>query len=196
MNDIIKTSISGAAAAGLLALSAPATAQFYVGGGIGDGTLEGSERFDGGSIDFDESDFAWKLFGGYRFSEYLGVELAYYDLGSPSQNFGFDGGEAGPIDVDLRAELTGIAGHAVVAYPLGPFEVFGKLGVVSYEADLEVKERLSSERFSADDSGTELAYGVGGKYKIDRFALRFEYEIFEANDVDVDIWTFGAELSF
>jgi hypothetical protein len=196
MDQTFKGGIA-AAAAGLLALSGPASAEFYVGGGIGDGTIESSENTPAGSFNFDESDFAWKIFGGYMFSEYLGVELAYLDMGSPSQNFGFDGGESGPVQVDFNAELTGFTVHGVLAYPFGPFEVFGKLGVISYDAQLEAKSSDVDARIKADDDGEELAYGVGAKYNIDNFALRAEWDIYDTGDVDdVSMWTIGAELSF
>lgn len=198
MNLTYKAGIAGAVAAGLTLASAPASAEFYVGGSIGDGTIETSERFDEGSFNFEESDFAYKVFGGYMFSEYLGVELSYFDLGSPSQNFGFDGGEtSGTVSVDLKAEVTGFAAQGIAAYPFGPFEVFGKLGLLQYDAEVEAKERGTGTRLTIDDSDVGLAYGIGGKYNINNFALRAEYEILDVDDIeDVYVWTFGAELSF
>jgi len=198
MDQPLKSGLTATAAAALLALSTPASAQFYVGGGIGDGTIETSENTPNGSFNFDESDFAWKIFGGYMFSEYLGVEAAYIDMGSPSQNFSFDGGETGQsFDADFRAELSGFTVQGVAAYPFGPFEVFGKLGIISYDADFDVKRKDTGEHLKLDDDGEELAYGVGGKYTIDNFALRVEYDIYDTGDIDdVSMWTFGAELSF
>lgn len=76
---------------------------FYVGGGIGqaqyDDSLPGQIReayrdFDG--YDFvsadlhDDTDQAWKLFGGYRFLPWLGVELGWVDLGEARSNFVLD----------------------------------------------------------------------------------------------------------
>jgi len=200
MDQITKAGIAGAVAAGLTLWSAQAAAEFYVGGGIGDGTIETSEDTPDGSFDFNESDFAWKLFGGYMFSEYIGVELAYVDMGSPSQDFAFDGGETGTDDdfkVGFRAELSGYTAHAVLAYPFEPFEVFAKVGIVSYEAEFDAKRSDTGENISLDDDGEELAYGVGAKYNINNFALRAEWDVYDTGDIDdVYMWTFGAELSF
>jgi hypothetical protein len=186
-----------AAAAGMALASAPASAEMYVGAGLGDGTIETSENFEDGSINFDESDMAYRIFAGYMFSQYLGVELAYLDLGSPSQRFGFDGGESGTINVDFKAELTGISAQGVLAYPIDVFEVFAKLGIVSYEAEVEARNTGTGQSLNLDDDGEELAYGIGAKYNIGNFALRADWDIVDAGDVDdVSLWTIGAELSF
>jgi hypothetical protein len=186
-----------AAAAGMALASAPASAELYVGGAIGDGTIETSENFEGGSINFDESDFAYRIFGGYMFSQYLGVEVAYLDLGSPSQRFGFDGGEAGTVNIDFKAELTGISAQGVLAYPFDVFEVFAKLGIVSYEAKVEARDAGAGQSLNLDDDGEELAYGIGARYNVGNFALRADWDIIDAGDVDdVSMWSIGAELSF
>lgn len=197
MDQSHKAGIAAAVAAGMSLWSAQASAEFYVGGGIGDATVETSEDFDEGSLDFNESDFGSKIFAGYMFSEYLGVEASYIDLGSPSQSFGFDGGEDS-VNYDFKAELTGFTVQGVVAYPFGSvFEVNAKLGIVSYDAEIEVKETFSGDRLRLDDDGEELAYGIGGKYNIERFALRFDWDIYDVGDVDdVSMWTFGAQYSF
>jgi OmpA-OmpF porin, OOP family len=73
---------------------------FYVGGGIGqsryDDSLTGQIRsayanypdysFVSGQLT-DDSDQAWKLFGGYRFLPWLGVEFGWVDLGEVGSNY-------------------------------------------------------------------------------------------------------------
>jgi hypothetical protein len=198
MDQSYKAGIAAAVAAGMSLWSAQASAGFYVGGGIGDSTIETSENFDDGAINFDESDFGYKIFGGYMFSEYLGVEASYIDLGSPSQSFGFDGGESGFVNYDFRAELTGFTLQGVAAYPFGDvFEVNAKLGMVSYDAEIEAKETVSGDRLKLEDDGEELAYGIGGKYRVGNFALRADWDIYDVGDIDdVSMWTIGAQLSF
>ena len=67
------------------------------------------------------------------------------------------------------------------------------------QAIVDVGEQLRETiaRLSVDDSDVGLAYGIGGKYNINNFALRAEYEILDVDEIDdVYVWTFGAELSF
>ena len=191
MNQTSKAA-KAALTAALLALSAPVFAEFYVGGGIGDGTIETSENTPDGSFDFDESDFAWKLFGGYMFSQYLGVEAAYIDMGSPAQNFSFVDGED-TVNVDFEAELTGFTVQGVAAYPFDVFEVFAKLGIVSYDAEFDARRSDIDGRLRLEDDGEELAYGIGAKYNIDNFALRVDWDIYDTGDIDerfdVDVWS-------
>ena len=52
----------------------------YVGGGIGDFSME-IDEFDADDINFDESDTAYKLFVGYRFNQFFGAQFDYLDLG-------------------------------------------------------------------------------------------------------------------
>jgi hypothetical protein len=71
----------------LVAAAAPASAienGFYIGGSIG-GVFLQVEDFDEelGTFRFDGGDTAYKLFGGFRFLNFLGIEAGYVDLGNP-----------------------------------------------------------------------------------------------------------------
>ena len=77
-----------------LALSPVAQADSgpFIGASIGNATVSASipdpvDPLFNPDINFDEDDFAWKVYGGFAFDLPvidLGVELAYFDLGGPS----------------------------------------------------------------------------------------------------------------
>ena len=64
------------------AAHAEVTPGFYVGASIGQGTV----KVD--SVDFDESDTAFKVFGGYSFNQHFAIELAYFDGGDAEMSLG------------------------------------------------------------------------------------------------------------
>jgi len=176
--------LAASAAASVLLLSGPAMADsgFYVGGSVGNTTLQVDfqDPIGGGPLTFDENDFSWKIFGGYTFDLpviNLGVEAGYRDLGGPSATLA---AEAYGIDV-TSWDAFGVAG-----FDLGPVNVFGKLGFVSWDADLTVAG------FDAgSDDGTDTAYGVGASINLGSFALRAEYEMFDVSDVE-DLYMLSA----
>jgi hypothetical protein len=177
-------SLAALFAASLLALSGTAMADsgFYVGGSVGNATLEASfqDPIGGGDVLFDENDFSWKAYGGYNFdlpSINLGVEGGYRDLGGPSvtalaDTYGFD--------------ITAWDAFGVASFDLGPVTVFGKLGIVSWDAEVTIS---GVDAGSEDDQDT--AYGVGASFNLGSFQLRAEYEMFDVSDVE-DLYMLSA----
>jgi outer membrane immunogenic protein len=175
--------LAASAAASVLLLSGPAMADsgFYLGGSVGNTALEVNiDDGLGGVVPFDESDFSWKLYGGYNFDLpviNLGVEGGYRNLGGPSATIAT---ETFGIDV-TSFDVFGVAG-----FDLGPVNIFGKLGFVSWDADLTVAG------FDAgSDDGTDTAYGVGAAINLGSFAIRAEYEMFDISDVE-DLYMLSA----
>jgi hypothetical protein len=156
-----------------LPCAAQADSGFYVGGTVGTAATE----LEAEDVDFDEDDFAWKAFGGFNFDVVvvdLAVEGAYVDFGSP-------GSEINGADFDV--DIDALTGFGLVGVELGPIGVFGKVGVISWDAERTI-ESIGSD----DDSGTDPAYGIGARFSLGSIELRAEYELF---DIDVD----GAESS-
>ena len=133
----------------------------YIGLGIGDF----SSSID--DINFDEDESALKLFGGYRFNQFLGVQLDYYDLGkSASGAFGF--------------ETMGYAARVEGTLPLAFVELFATAGLLysSVEAEFNGVEFL-------DESDNDPVYSVGIGFEIaERLVLRLEYEIIDIETFD------------
>lgn len=153
------------------------TNPYYFGGTIG--PAEGSS-YCSGATNCEDKDSAWKLFGGYRFTDRLSAEGSYVVLGDLHKN-----GENSDISV--------IAAHGVASIPLTEkFDVFGKLGVM----------RWSSDNTDGGQDGFSVAYGVGAKMHLSETTnLRAEWEKYpgietsSSEDTDVDMLSVGVELS-
>ncbi|KPK39811.1 MAG: hypothetical protein AMJ69_04660 [Gammaproteobacteria bacterium SG8_47] len=135
----------------------------YVGAGFGTATVDGSvPEVD---TNFKGSDSAYKLIVGYNFGVVplidLGVEASYVDFGKIDDN-------------SVSYEQTAFDGFGLAGLTFGPFAVFGKAGLVAWDAKLE----------GVSDSGTDAAYGVGVRLQIASISARLEYERFDLGDVD------------
>ncbi|NQV86118.1 MAG: hypothetical protein HQ492_03475 [Woeseiaceae bacterium] len=78
----------------------------------------------------------------------------------------------------LELETTGINAFGVVGVQLGPIGVFGKYGVMSWDAEATI-DGLGDPGGSID--GSEPMYGVGAKFGIGALDLRLEYEAIDLN---------------
>lgn len=166
---------------------------FYVGGGVGqfnvqiddiDDTDEAIERLD-------DDDTSWKLFAGYRFNPYISLEAAYIDFGRASDKF-----EASGRSGDYQVDLSGFAPYVIGTLPLGPVELFAKVGYYFYDVDLKVDlDDLGGNVFRSKSSDEDLLYGVGvGMTFIDHLHARLEYERIDSDvldDADA-LWLSGA----
>lgn len=143
-----------------LGLFTAAHAEPYAGGGIGRAAVE-----LGG---FDESDSAKKLVVGYIFDLPVvdfSVEANYIDFGSPA-----DGG--------VELDVTGLDALAVVGVDFGLVGIFGKAGVITWDADVD------GPGLSGSDDGTDSAYGIGVRFNLASIEVRTEYEKFDIDATD------------
>lgn len=182
------------AALGLLAL--PATAQdsyFYAGAGVGQASVntDSVEIIEGQRYKFDANDTAFKIFGGWNFNKYIGLELDYMDLGNPTDKKTFTDGE---ISVAAKTEIgvTAWAPYVVGTLPLGIFELSGKVGYAFYDVSGHVSADGQKGHFS--DSDQDFAWGVGaGMTFFDHLNAKLEYEAVEISGAQVDaFWLTGA----
>jgi OOP family OmpA-OmpF porin len=172
------------AALTLLAASSKARADIYVGASVGQSQINDDES----SFDFDGSDTATKLFGGFSFFKFLGLEASHMDLGNPDDSVG-GGGEA-------EIKMSGWDAFVLGNLPLGKhFEIFAKAGLVYWDRDVDFGGTLSG---SDHDTGTDGAYGAGAAFKFgDHFAVRVEYEKFKVSDLDdVNLTSAGVVFRF
>jgi OmpA-OmpF porin, OOP family len=180
-------------------ISAPALSQqdtgWYAGLNIGQSKAKDAcTGVFGPGVSCDEKDTAWNVFGGYQFNANFGAELGYVDLGEAKASFAGFG--------NATVEAKGFEVVGVGTWPIDQqFSVYGRLGFFRWDVDLNDGTGLVG---SASESGTDLTYGFGVKYKFTRdVALRAGYQRY--NDVgdanltgqaDVDVLYVGIVVKF
>lgn len=178
-------------AALVLAAMLPATAfasgGFYIGGSAGGATIEaelGPSAFPGLPASIDEDDTATKIFVGYQFELpvlTLGIEGGYVDLGEP--------------DIDLNVgqlafDVTGVNLWGIASLDVGLFDVFGKLGYISWDVEADYLGARET------DDGSDLGYGLGAAFYLGPLQIRGEYEIYDLDDVDASMLSLGVAYHF
>ena len=173
--------ILGIALLAVTALGTPASAgTFYVGASW----LSTDAEFDTAVDNFDTDDSGWKVFGGFDFARFLGVEASYRDLGTFDQTLGTNS-----ISADLKVYDVEARGILPVGKAL---ELFAKLGYGNIMADIETSDGITT--VSGSDDNWEILYGVGVAIKLgEGFAVRAEWEEW---DVDTSLNGFSVGASF
>ncbi|WP_298441039.1 OmpA family protein [uncultured Ferrimonas sp.] len=183
------------AVASALLLAAPALANevanpWYAGLGLGHANWQGICPDNGQApTDCDDKDFAVDLFGGYRFSDNIGVELGFTDLGESSWE---------DLSNRRQAEATGVRLAMVATLPLSDaFAVNAELGGFSYDAE------INTNTADASDNGIQPYVGAGVNYVVNKqmeLGLRWRhFRELETNDDlfnrhSVNYW--GVQLSY
>lgn len=182
-----KVYVAIAAAALWLLLPAAAQAGVVVGASAGETGIDVSSSEDVQNLDFSESDFSWKAYGGFRFFKFFGLQAEYIDFGSPSQ-------EDSGLTVDLSGTGWNIAAEGVL--PLGKhFELFAKAGYVFWNFDTSFSGLVSGD---SSDSGEDFNYGAGAAFIIGELVgIRVEWQRFEISNTDaVDFISAGVDFRF
>lgn len=162
----------------LLTPAAFADSGVYVGGAYGD------LNFDVSDASFDQDSAPYKIMLGYIFDMPVvdfAIEVAYND-------FGTQGGDV--LLVPAEVDAKGLSAFGVAGLDWGFFGVFAKAGMASWDADLSVGALSDSE------SGSDPAYGAGMRLTFSSVEVRAEYEVFEFDDLDVDMASLGVIWRF
>jgi OOP family OmpA-OmpF porin len=159
-------------------LVAPASAQMkdnYVGANIG------QSKFDADCVGSgcDKKDTGLRIYGGGKFTDWLGLELSYFDFGKANLNPG-----------DEKAQSVNAS--AVLGFPLGPnSSVFAKGGAAYTRANVTGGRK----------NGFEPSYGVGAAIGLTRnWQVRLDwdrvkFEIANGKD-NVDMLSAGVQYRF
>lgn len=201
----LPAAISLALGAGAL-LPAAAHAGWYVGVGGGSSSLDEEIATEGElsafvddldpdtvSLSTDDSDTGWKVFGGYRFNDWVALEGQFTDLGTVSVSNAsgtYDGGEgsfSGAGDADVEA--FGV--NAVVSWPiLDMMDVHAKVGVARWSVDESGALSITEDgdfAGSASDEGIDVTYGAGiGFTFLENLGVQIDWENFSIGSDDVD----------
>jgi hypothetical protein len=156
----------------------------YIGAGVGQSGVSYEESFAGEDFSFDADSTGYKAIVGWRFVDWLAIEANYVDLGSGDDNVA---GER------IEADVSGLSLSAVGFLPVGPVDLFARVGAIDWEADLSAPN-LGVE---ANDDGTDLTYGIGAQFRVWSLSLRAEYERFDLDQADtVDMVSVGVTWTF
>jgi len=142
----------------------------------------------------DDSDTAWRVFGGYQFNSYFGYELGYADLGEVTQSV------AGVGSATFETKAVDMA--LVLTLPIDPqLALYGKWGIFYWELDRTITGVGAG---TTEATGTDITYGFGIKYSLTRnFALRMEWQRYrDVGDAattgtsNVDVASLGIAFKF
>lgn len=150
----------------------------YLGAGWGQFNLNIKNLSDASTAAHDivhSNDNAWKLFAGYRFNPYWALEAAYIDLGRPSDRFSATGSNG-----NYRVDISGFSPALIGSLPLGPVEVFAKIGEYYYDSKVKVDFDGPESSIESSHHRNDLLYGGGvGLTFFDHLHVRAEYETIE-----------------
>ena len=182
MNRKLSVTLAALLLSGLCISRVDAAGGLYLGAGLGQATIKESA----GGATFDASDAAYKAFVGYRFNLIpiidLAVEGGYIDFGKPSQTLSGQ---------NVQFKLHGYDAAALLIFPLGPIDLYGKVGMLSWKADVTPSGTGSST------SGSDPFYGVGVGFYIWKIGIRAEYERYNIKDTDtVQMYSLSALFQF
>lgn len=148
----------------------------YLGASVGQSGLEIDD------FDYDASATGYKIIAGWRFLDWLAVEGNYVDFGS---------GDDRVAGSKIETEADGISLSAVGFLPVGPVDLFARVGAVDWSADIS-----SPGIGSGSDDGTDLTYGIGAQVRVWSLSIRAEYEMFDISDADLDMISLGVTWTF
>lgn len=167
----------------LVCVSSAHARGFYLGGGIGASFV----KWEWSDLDEDDfklngSDFAYKVFGGYKVIPFLSFEGGYRDLGEVSDE---------KNGTKYGSEISGWDVEAMGILPLGVAHLWAKAGYIWWSSEGGVSNDLKSE------SGSDFMWGLGGDLSILKVAVRLEWEKFEIENTDhISMFTGGVTFGF
>lgn len=177
----------------VLAAAGPASAKngFYVGGSFGQTFLKINDlELNLDSFDYKADTTSYKIIAGYRFMGFLAVEGSYVSFGTFK-----DGTQDDGDPVTLETKLKGIDAFAMGMLPLGIADIFVKVGVVSWDAD--ITRAIGEITDFGSNSGTDMVYGLGAQVRFKGLAVRGEVEYFDIPEADsIYLISLGATFTF
>ena len=166
--------------AGCLALGGAATASAggYGGIALGQASIDDSARIHGGGTAVvDENALGWKVFGGWMFTDHVGIEAGWADLG--------DMNEGGVTDVETEGFFAGAVGRLPIGEDSG-FSLHARLGLYIWDQDIN--------QDSYD--GTDVTFGIGAKYRFtDLLGVQIDWDRYKTK-LETDMISVGLTLNF
>lgn len=159
------------------------TSGIYLGGGVGTSfinqTLE-STSFD--DVKFDENNFAYKIYAGYRANKFLSVEGGYRNTGKAEDKTN---------EYTISSTTKGWDVEAVGAFDLEILFLFAKAGAFFWNTENTFGQEINKE------NETGFLWGVGAGVKFSGLAVRLEWEsLGTTNPESLSMITGGVAFGF
>lgn len=170
------------------------TNTFYAGAGLGSFTYtEDLSVIDPEFRSFSNfSTTAWKIYGGFSFNQYLGVEGGYWSSGAiTDQVYGTDP-FFGPFSMNALIDFRSLSLRGMGYLPMSWGTLFGGLGYYDADNDLTYTaflECCDDEFYRSVDPFSGFTGQFGAQWSFSSFALRAEYEWWDIEGGDA--WAFG-----
>jgi len=156
------------------------------------------------SVPLDDSELSWKLFGGWAFTDNLGVEVGYGRANELTGTYTEQVGDvtvSASLSTDLDIATARVMGY--VPFRVGAF--FGGLGYFSAETSSTqnvglVVSGVGSVQNAVNLGGTATDSGptaiVGFRWAVSSLVLRADYELFDMNAGSAATLNVGVSLGF
>lgn len=179
---------------GIIALATPAsTAEkgFYLGAGLGVSSLDVRDFTpEYAHLRFEQSDPGFKLFAGWRVSNFFAAEVGYTNFGDVTQ---WEGGNLHFYrEADIGVSMLSAA--AVGLIPLSDkVDLYGKLGYASWDSSIQTISGDETEDLST--SGGDPTFGIGLAMRFKKFGARIEGDWLRIPDAG-QVFLFSASLTY
>jgi hypothetical protein len=173
----------------------------YIGGAIGQSRVEEATETacqcdlfpEIVTEQFDKTHLAFQAVLGARPISLVGAEIDYIDLGKPDgQAFGFP----------ASASIKGVAGFGVLYLPVPVVGIYLKAGVARLESTVKYSYcgpcacNFCLNSIQLNRTNTTGAGDVGAQYRFGSWAVRAEYERFNAADRNPSLLSAGITWTF
>jgi OOP family OmpA-OmpF porin len=173
---------------------------YYVGISVGQAKTDTGIENLRGNVSLDESDTGYKIFGGVKLNPIFSAEVQYANLGQASlsgttgSQFSIEGDSFvftsnGRLDIETQSfGLAAVAGFDINS----AIRPYAKLGVHYWDAQFS-----GSTGGSASEHGTDLFYGAGVEFSINKnLAARLEAENYNLDGSDARLISVGLSYKF
>ena len=170
----------------------------YVGLSLGSFSYEQQQDPFVGQLD--DTTSAFRIIGGYRFSDHFALEGSWLKTGDLEDSFTMPTSQGGVFGINVKGDYDVRTIRALGILPLNDkVSLYGGLGY--YEAELNAtvtSQRLTAPgpgayEVEAGDDGSTIVGGV--EFKLKRMNIRAEIEKFDTKD-NSDAWDFNVGTLF
>jgi len=149
----------------------------YLGGSLSQNELKDLDDDVPSSFSVDESDTGYRVFGGYDFSKYFGIEGGFSDFGEFAIS---------SVPVSAKVSVDGFDLSLVSKLPMSSaVSLMGRLGVLFWDAEVSVSA-IGFPIARESDDGNDVLFGLGGEFNFLPLRMRAEFTRYKFDDEDIN----------